>query len=217
MQVEEIVLSSGSPHAPAEQPSVDLVSTAALRQSSRLRFSRVMFELFNRRHLSVNLESTFGNDREYDLDIAILDPAPRRSLKIGWRYIALFLVLAAGSVYTALNEHTQNTYVWPAFLAFSASLSLLCAVYQSRDRLVFYSRNGRIPLVILFNRNPDRKTFREFTNQLVHHIQQANDTLLHRSDVLSAELKEHRRLMEEGVISGKRYELAKLRILGQHR
>jgi len=216
MLVEEIVLSSDSPHTPADQPAVDLISTAALVQSSRLRFSRAVFELFNRRHLSVNLEHTFRSNRKYNLDIGILDPLPRRSVKISWPYVSLFVVLAASAVYTALNEYTRDTYLWPAFLALSAGLSLLLAVYDSHDRLVFYSRNGRIPLVILFNRNPDRRTFKAFTNQLAHYIHQVSNTPLHRDAVLNVELMEHRRLMEEGVISAKRYELAKLRILRRH-
>jgi hypothetical protein len=217
MPFEEIVLSSSTPDAQVEQPPVDLVSTAALGQFCRLRLCRSVFELFNRRYLSVNIEYAFGNSRKFDLDIGILDPTPRRSLKISWGYLGLFLILAVCAISTALNVNTRSEHGWTAFLALSAILSLILAVYHSHDRLVFYSRNGRIPLLILFNRSPDRKTFSDFTNHLVQYIHKANDTLLNRNESLNAELQEHRRLMEEGVISTKRYELAKLRILKQHR
>jgi hypothetical protein len=35
-------------------------------------------------------------------------------------------------------------------------------------------------------------------------------------EILSSELKAHRYLMEEGIISLKRYDIVKKRILGQH-
>jgi hypothetical protein len=54
---------------------------------------------------------------------------------------------------------------------------------------------------------------------LIDHIRKArqNLSLVYQNELLSVELKEHRRLMEAGVISGKGYEAAKARILRLHR
>jgi hypothetical protein len=216
MQVEEIVLSTECSDIPDEQPSADLISTAALTQTSRLRLCAAVLELFNRRHLYVSTESAFGRDREYNLDIGILDPVPKRSLKISWRHIALFLVFATCAAYTALRKSMPEAGTWSAILAVTSGIFLLIAIYKSHDRLVFYSRTGRLPLVILFNRNPDRKTFNEFADQLVHCTEQAGGRCVNENERLNAELKELRRLMALGVISRKRYELAKLRILERH-
>jgi hypothetical protein len=97
-----------------------------------------------------------------------------------------------------------------------AGLSLVAAIYRSHDRLVFYSQHGRVPLVVLFNRLPDRKTQHSFTSTLVEHIKEAGTSNAGTDEILSIELKAHRCLMEEGIISVKRYDIVKERILGQH-
>jgi hypothetical protein len=103
-----------------------------------------------------------------------------------------------------------------AMLGADSGLSLILAAYRCHDRVVFYSQNGRVPLVILLNRNPDGETFKSFTDVLIRRIQEVRDSLVSRSEMLSEELKGHRRLMEEGIISEKRYDSVKQRILCQH-
>ena len=96
------------------------------------------------------------------------------------------------------------------------AISLVLALYCSHDRLVFYSQHGRVPLVVLFNRLPDRATLNAFTDALVKEIKDAGVLYPHTGETLSEELKEHRRLREAGVISSQRYDIVKRRILGQH-
>jgi hypothetical protein len=125
--------------------------------------------------------------------------------------------LAAGV--TGFTVRIPNSSTWSAVLAVCTGLVLVLAVFHSHGRLVFYSRNGRIPLLVLFNQNPDKDTFDAFVGILIDHIRKArqNLSLVHQNELLSTELKEHRRLMEAGVILGKRYDAAKARILRQHR
>ena len=81
---------------------------------------------------------------------------------------------------------------------------------------MFYSLHGRVPLVVMFYRLPDRATLDAFNDGLVREIKGAGVLYPHTSETLSEELKEHRRLREAGVISSRRYDIVKRRILGQH-
>lgn len=94
----------------------------------------------------------------------------------------------------------------------------MLAVYRSHDRLVFYSQNGRTPLVTLFNRNPDQETLSTFISIFTDQIMEASTNLnfICGNERLNAELKEHRRLMEKGIISRKGYDISKSRILDRH-
>jgi hypothetical protein len=51
---------------------------------------------------------------------------------------------------------------------------------------------------------------------LMQRIEEAKAHYASADKLLSKELKAHRCLMEEGVISGKRYDIVKQRILSQH-
>jgi len=107
--------------------------------------------------------------------------------------------------------------MWVAgILSACAGLSLILAIYRSHDRLVFYSQHGRVPLVVLFNRSPDRVTLGSFTGVLAQQIKDAKRNYLGNNHALNEELKELRRLMEAGIISSRRYDFAKQRILSQH-
>jgi len=154
--------------------------------------------------------------REYTVDIGILDPQPRRVLKICWGNLLIFVALSGATWAFALTDLALNTMLLPLILGVCAVLSLILAVYRSHDRLVFYSQYGRVPLVVLFNRSPYRAELSSFTDTLVHHIKDAKVHYPDVNETLSEELKAHRRLMEAGAISSKRYDLVKQRILSQH-
>jgi hypothetical protein len=216
MRFEEIHISTIPPDFVEEQPPEPRVSNATLEQRNRFRFCKCAFELFNQRLLSVKIEGVFKHARDYEFDIGILDPEPKRSVRISWLYLSAFLILAATAGLTACTDLVPNSSMLSAMLGAGAGLSLILAAYRCHDRLVFYSQNGRVALVILLNRNPDGETFNTFTDALIRRIQQVRDSIISRSEMLSEELKEHRRLMEAGIISKKRYDSVKQRILRQH-
>lgn len=194
-------------------------STAALTQYSRFRLYRFGFELFDRRRLSIRRERAFGAAREYHLDIRILDPAPRRRPRISRLYPSAVLVAAAATGLTRYTDLVPAAALLPTLLwaGAGAGILTLLAACRSQDRLVFYSRNGRAPLVVLLNGNPDRRTFQTFVDSLTQCIREAREALTGGNDALSYELQAHRRLLEQGAISEKRYAQAKQRLLGLHR
>jgi len=219
MSIEKVVLSTGAtPPAEAGNRSGRELDVA-LRQQSRTGSWKYGFRLFNRQILSVSRTAPFRRPRAYELSICLLNPKPARALTVGWRYVAAFLVFTLAAGVTGSGGNIPHAVPLTVALGACAGLALLQAVCSVHIQLVFYSRNGRLPLVTLLYRNPDRRTFNTFINTLVSHIASAgcNAGFTDADDVLNAELREHRRLMKEGIISARSYASARSRILGKHR
>ncbi len=215
MFVEEICLSTSGDEAETDEVSGGQETVAELEQYNRMRLSQSQFTLFANQRLMVATQGAMQPARNYTIDIRILDPQPKRSVKVSWGYLlifalcAIYLIAVSGQVIPGI---TLLTFMIGA----GAGLSLVAAIYRSHDRLVFYSQHGRVPLVVLFNRLPDRETQNSFTGALVEYIKEAGTPNTGTDEILSNELKAHRCLMEEGIISARRYDIVKSRILGQH-
>jgi len=216
MYVEEICLSAAVVDLDTDRPSDDQGTAATLEQANWLRRCQSEFTLYNNHRLTVKTQGCMQNTLEYNVDIGILDPKPGRSLKISWSNFLVFIALCGATWAFLFTGLALKTVLLPLILGVCAGLSLILAVYRSHDRLVFYSHVGRAPLVVLFNRSPDRVTFDSFTDTLVQHIKDAKAHCPGANETLREELKAHRCLMQEGVISSKRYDLVKQRILNQH-
>jgi hypothetical protein len=216
MYVEEIYLSADGDDRETDQSPEDPQTAAVLEQANGMRQCRSEFTLFNNHRLSVKTQGFMQNVRDYTVDIGILDPQPKRSLKVCWSHLLIFAGLGGAAWLCSTASFASKSMLLSMILSVCAAVSLILAIYRSHDRLVFYSQYGRVPLVVLFNRLPDRVTLDAFTDALVQNIKNAKTHSRETNETLSEELKEHRRLMEEGVISKKRYDIAKRRILGQH-
>jgi len=216
MYLEEICLSTAEDEPEVDQPLEALDKVAVLEQANWMRRCRLEFTLFNNYHLSVKTLGFMQDARDYTVDIRVLDPHPKRILKVAWSYFLIFFALCGAAWFLASSGFALNTTLLSISLIVFAGVSLIPAVYRSHDRMVFYSQHGRTPLVVLFNRSPDRVTLDSFIDTLVQHIKHAKDHNKGANETLREELKEHRRLMEEGIISGKRYDIVKRRILSQH-
>jgi ribosome-binding protein aMBF1 (putative translation factor) len=81
---------------------------------------------------------------------------------------------------------------------------------------VFYTRHGRAPLLRFLNRNPTAAELETFVADISNRIQRARTQWDNRQQFLSAELKEHRRLKDQGILTPESYEAVKRRILGKH-
>lgn len=97
------------------------------------------------------------------------------------------------------------------FLLWSLAARLACG------RLVFCTRHGRVPVLRLMRREPDRgqvKSFLAALEEAVHRAAAARPGSHGR--LLRDEMKEHRRLLEAGVLQPHDFEAAKARILHAH-
>lgn len=217
MYVEEICLSATVDDTETDQASGDQEAVAVLKQFHRIRRSQSLFTLFNNHRLMVETQGYMQPARNYTIDTGILDPQPKRSLRICWNYLLIFVLSCSACLITLSGDVIPGATLLTFITGAGAGLSLVVAIYRSHDRLVFYSQHGRAPLVVLFNRLPDRKILNSFTGTLVEHIKEAGTRNTSTDEMLSKELKAHRCLMEEGIISAKRYDMVKKRILGHHR
>ena len=217
MNLEEICLSTADVDLEFDQPLEEADIAAVLAQANWMRRCRSEFTLFNNHRLLIETQKFMQDARDYTVDIGILDPHPKRIFKVDWSYLLIFFTLCGAAWLSAFSGHALNTTLLSISLVALAGASLILAIYRSHDRIVFYSQHGRTPLIVLFNRSPDRKTLDSFTEALVEHIKDAKDHHLGINEILIGELKEHRRLMEEEIISSKRYNIVKQRILSQHK
>jgi hypothetical protein len=216
MYLEEICLTATDADPEPQSSGQPAQLVAGLDQVNRMRRCRSQFTLYSNHRLTVRTQGLLRNPRDYDVDLGILDPHPRRQIRIPWHYVLGFAVLSALAAVLAFFGETTSSMLVSIVAGASAALSLVLALYCSHDRLVFYSQHGRVPLVVLFNRLPDRATLDAFTETLANEIKGARVVCPYTSETLSEELKEHRRLTEAGVISSRRYDVVKRRILGQH-
>ncbi len=216
MYVEEICLTATDADPEPQQSQEPARQVAGLEQVNRMRRCRSQFTLYSNHRLAVRTQGALQNPRDYGVHLGILDPQPKRQLRIAWHYVLGFVVLSASAGFLASLSDTTNSSLLAVMASASAALSLVLAIYRSHDRLVFYSQHGRVPLVVLFNRLPDRVMLDAFTDALIKEIKGARVHYPYTSETLSEELKEHRRLREAGVISSRRYDIVKQRILGQH-
>ncbi len=216
MYIEEISISASVGDFETEQPPENQTTAATLEQVNWMRRCQSEFTLFDNHRLSVKTQGFVQNSPDYTINIGILDPHPKRLFKISWGNMLVFVGLCGAIWLFAFNSLAQKTTLVAIILSVCAGLSLILAIYRSHDRLVFYSQSGRVPLVVLFNRLPDRVTLDSFTEVLIQHIKDAKAHYMGTIETLNEELKAHRHLMEEGVISNKRYDIVKQRILSQH-
>ena len=217
MRLEEIHISTISPDYAEQSRSAAGGLIASLEQRNRFRFCTFTFRLFDRHILSVKVDGTFKRSSEYEFNIGILNPEPKRLVSINWGYFSAFLILAMSATLTARSDLFLNSSMASSLLVANAIMFLVLAAYSCRNRLVFYSRNGCVPLAILFHRNPDDERFHSFIDELTAQIQDSQGRFSSRSEMLSEDLKEHRRLMKRGIISEKHYDWVKQHILGLHK
>ena len=103
-----------------------------------------------------------------------------------------------------------------AALLTGAFISLGLLFYRFSDCIVFCSQHGRWPLLTLLNHNPTPEQLQHFVDGLSDRIRQARVHWPDRQQLLSAELREHRRLKDEGILSAEKYDAVKRRILSKH-
>ena len=212
----EIMLTSS--HMDSNIPQTQLFE---LSQVSLLKSYSAHFTLFDGHFVSVYIKTTFSKPKKYWIDLAYLEPGPRRVFKVDrlFFYItAIFSVAAA--VFMLINTFLDEPWRFLPVnigLICGALISFLLLIYRSKDRLVFFTRYGRINWLEFLINKPNRGAYKEFIEKLisVNHAVSGRQSPRHEQR-LSAELHEHRRLRDAGVLPPKVYEDVKRRFLGQH-
>jgi hypothetical protein len=216
MRLEKIHIPAISPdYFEQPLPAAGVIS-ASLEQRNRFRFRKHTFKLIDQRILSVKTDGITKPLPDYEFNIGILNPEPKRLVSINWGYLAAFLILAVSATLAARSELFPDSIMASSLLAANAIVFLVLTAYSCHNRLVFYSMNGWVPLVILMYRNPNDEKFQAFTDALRRQIRNIQSNFGSPSEMLRDDLIEHRRLMERGIISENRYDLIKQYILCLH-
>jgi hypothetical protein len=175
--------------------------------------------VFNRTYLGVHMSGAIAGPRSYWLNLAFLDPKPVRQTDRVW------LGIAAGSALLSPGAGLAYTFVelspiWAVALALlpaAALLSLGISLYRSFGTLVYCTRHGRVPVLRLSRGRPDRRRLKRFLDELQHAVRRAlAERSGVRADYLRDEMKEHRRLLAQGVLGAQQYEAAQALILRAH-
>lgn len=220
-QTEEIQLEGDAVQSPAGAPS-ELIE---LFQVSHLRASACHFSIFDGRYLSVHSKKLARKPRRYWVDLAFLDPTPHYfvrkdlySLYAAGGLLGVTLILALVSLWSQTPWQAQPWLPATVLTLTAAVVSLLVFLHRTCSLVRFHSQTGDAVLVELLNNNPRRAPFNAYVRTLIQHIQAVHKSERRKQhETLGAELREHRRLKEAGILSESVYERARTRILRQHK
>jgi len=190
-------------------------------QKNKLRGKYRKLTVFNGDYCSQIIKNRHKRQYEYRITLAYLDPRPVRERHIAWKwlYVTLgFSLMVAITIYTVwlANWINPSLYLLEVLvIEISATLiSLLFFIHNTCDKIVFKSQYGRVKLIELLNRYPNKKAFRNFISQFIIQVKlSAKNKAYLQSDLLCRELVELRRLKDEAVLGKEEYELAKKVIL----
>jgi len=204
-----------------EENAVPQTRLVELSQFSLLKSYCVHYTLFDGHFLSVYSKTVFSKPKNYWLDLAYLEPTPRRILTVDGPalYATGILSLAAVVLILINGFYGEPWTLLPITVATvcSASIALLVLIYRSKDRVVFFSRYGRVNWLEFLINKPNQRACKDFIEMIASasHAVSSHQSSRHEQR-LGAELREHRRLRDEGILPSKVYEDVKGRLLGQH-
>ena len=194
-----------------------------LTQQSRSMGQLRRIEIYNDKFVKIADQDLFGR-RSYHLNLSMLEPWPVRQRRIAWRWLL-------GLVYFALTTLVFGYYLWQqqdpqtinrllpfiiTFILLSCG-ALILFIYYSPNVTEFRSRYGGCPLLRLLYNKPDSDSFRHFVAELRTRILAASHAItFDKKEMLAIELKELRRLSDEGVIAQDDYRRARQRIMNMH-
>jgi len=183
-------------------------------QTSRLHGSFRQVTVFNDTHCYQSIKDKHRRKYKYRMDLAYLDPRPFISRNIAWKWLYASLalwVLGLTLIFSGwLDTSSINFLGLFVGVTVAALITLLAFFYQSHDTVYFRSRFGKVRLMELINKNPDKDSFRGFVNKLVMQINKSKAARhKNQSQMLTSELQELRRLKDETVIPKESYEKAK--------
>ena len=210
--VEHIYLSSEQ----EEEQSQERITNLQFEQQSRLPRCITRYTVFNEHYLSVETTRRGKKPKCYEFDLSFLASQPKQVRKIDGFFCTVALILLSAAVMTGVMSKAGMSGMISVLLLSGFTLSLIVAVFRSRTDFVFLSKHGRLPLLVLSERRSTTTGLQTFVSDIIRRIQNTRKKWASKGEFLSAELRQHRQLLEADVLSGKEYEAVKQRILEKH-
>jgi hypothetical protein len=213
----EHILISGDGTDAAEEP---IAVGKKFSLSNRVRGLRTEFTFFNEGYLKVREYKRKMLCRDYMLSLGFLNPKPtvikRFVAETFWAALGMGGAAAIAWLMTVLT--TLDTYTFPAsiVLGTGAIVALLLTIYQSGEKILFCTASGNVAvLMILVNFGCFRRS-----HKIVPEISAAigkaiSSNTLEEESYLKAEMQDHYRLRNEGVITPKACNAGTARILSR--
>jgi hypothetical protein len=196
----------------------------ALRITGRFRRAVSELAVLEGHRLAVHTLRSRGEEKRYVLDLRFIDgrPVVRRHWAPGY-WLAGLACLAAVAVVHGVAALPAVQPVPMLVLPLELGLVLMAgafgslAVQRVHEAVLLQSTHGRIDLVEVLGDLGSSRAFESFAADMSRRIADARARVPQtRQLFLRDELREHRRLYEEGILSRGAYEAGKRRILESH-
>ena len=198
--------------------------TDDIAQTNKWKRWHKSFHIYDNRFLGID-DYRSNSHKKFWISLIHLDPSPVRDKNNAFLgYLAALLMLFLGIFLSAhksldllMNMNIPYQLSIASLLITVAIIVLLISIYRKNNELVFYTTSGKIPIFSMTYNFPTKKEFTQFIKNLNRSIQTANSNNFYNlSEKLAAELSEHRRLKNEGIISTQLYDQAKSNIMKCH-
>jgi len=209
--ITEITLSSDfddDAHLKPEHINVAFV------QEQKFKGVRRTFKIFNDTQLHYTLKSFRHKDnKKHRVNLSYVSNQPERECTVAWKWLSTSFATLVWSMlllYLGLFTQFKADYIVivGVLLGTFSMISMLTFYYRTQDKLIYRSFVGNIPLFEVSNHKPGNREFDSFMEKLRQHIKFSQDKLsMHHR--LVGELKDLRRIRDEGKISNEQYESAR--------
>jgi hypothetical protein len=192
-------------------------------QESRFKGEVRRFEIYNDKFIKINIQNVFG-DKTYHLNMGMLEPWPILHRRMSWRWLLglsyFGLATLIFSIYLYFHPDSETIGRLIPFITLFLLLALaalLMFLYSSPNAMEFRSRYGNCALISLLKNRPHKQEFRHFADELKTRVLAASQVVtLNKKQMLDIELKELRRLTDDGILLEQEYQQAKDRIMSMH-
>ncbi len=223
MENEEILLeSTRSPVDDIDNVSFENV-TQELLQEKILQRRKQFLKIYEDRYIKVERVSKTKKTSHYT-HLMFLSTEPTHEIWTNWCYWhagVLMLMVSSFLFYAHTNQADilNTAYLLPGSVLFLAGgvIMIILMFYTHKSSVIFSTVHGQAPVLRLIYNNPSQSDFLIFCHYMKLCINQAREKNPHTlTDSLAMELKEHRRLRDEKVISNDEYEAAKIKIMAAY-
>lgn len=193
---------------------------SSLNQESNARGEKRLFEIYNDKFIKVTRSNIISNS-SYHLNLSMLAPWPIRHRTFSWPWLLAVLYFSVATLaYTAYIFYFQESGKLERLLPFVVIFLLLSLaaflmfLYQSPNVIEFKSRYGNCGVLSLLYNKPNKKEFTAFIEEIkLRSLSASQVVTIDKSQMLSIEMDELRRLRNEGIITQQNYADAKARII----
>ncbi|MET0984987.1 MAG: hypothetical protein ABW034_06215 [Steroidobacteraceae bacterium] len=208
-----------APFHPTKQPH--RIARNRYRMTSRLHGCSTELTLLEGHHLRVHDVRSGGRTLKYEFDLRYVHPRPVRVRHIAWVWLGLCigcLTAAAGAFFVALESGPRALPLGVGCgTLLPGAVALMLFFRRTTESLQFLSQHGMAAFVTVTAGLGAIRNGKPFFVELIKsiHAAQSERTQL-RQQLLSAEMREHHRLRDLGVLSEREYSQSKARILARH-